>query len=85
MEFVKYPYGGKDRVVVYGPSGDGKTMAAHAKGLARYFRCDLINDGWDGHEPIRNGELALTNIPPPYVAKADRVVPFKRLRAKVWP
>lgn len=48
-------------IVIYGPHGSGKTV--NAARFARRYKAERIVDGWDGVEPLRAGDLALTNRP----------------------
>lgn len=49
-------------VIVHGPQGCGKTSAAQV--LQRHFGCTQIVDEWDGREPLPDGALVMTNLPP---------------------
>jgi len=60
-------------VIVYGPQGIGKTT--HGEALRRYYKCSRLVE-WEG-EPLREGDLALTNELPPYNVPGATAVPFE--------
>lgn len=51
-------------VVIYGPPGSGKTLNCEA--LRRAYNCRRVVDGWGPGIPLVDGDLALTNVAPPY-------------------
>ncbi|MEW8000692.1 MAG: hypothetical protein AB2795_19275 [Candidatus Thiodiazotropha endolucinida] len=66
----------KNTVVVYGPQGCGKTMVAEQ--LKEHFGCtEVKDDEWDGSTLLREGELALTNVPPPYAVSVQKIIKFE--------
>ena len=65
----------RKKVIVYGPQGCGKTLAAEQ--LMRKFGCESLLDEWDGSTQIPPGHLALTCLEPPYEVEADVVVKYE--------
>lgn len=64
--------------IVYGPMGCGKTR--NADQLRRFFAARRIVDGWPNLEDnqLRQGDLALTYLDPPYDVRGARCVSFDR-------
>lgn len=50
--------------IIHGPQGCGKSRNSPA--LLALFGAETVIDEWDGQDPIPDGALALTNVPPPY-------------------
>ncbi len=59
-------------VIVHGPKASGKTRRAEE--LMRHYGCKRIIDEWDGRAPLRDGDLALTNMEPQFFVDDARVV-----------
>ncbi len=59
-------------VIIHGPAGSGKTRRAQA--LLQHYGCKRVVDEWDGRAPLNDGDLAITNIKPPYSIKGARLV-----------
>lgn len=51
-------------VILHGPQGCGKALLAPL--VARRYGCTRIVDEWSGTAPLCDGDLAVTNTPPPY-------------------
>ncbi len=68
--------------VVYGPQGCGKTR--NAKRIAKALGLNAILDDFDGKQPLpRTDTLALTNVVPPRIADARRVLSFEQAMCEV--
>lgn len=70
-------------VIVYGPKACGKTR--HAEQFRKAFDCARVVDDWDGVRPLKEGDLALTNVEPSFYVNVeatviDVVTAFRRLR-----
>lgn len=48
-------------VIIVAPQGAGKSR--HGAALLKALGCARLVDGWDGVEPLRDGDLALTHAP----------------------
>ncbi len=59
-------------VIVHEPRASGKTL--HGEQLRKYYGYDRIVDGWDGQEPLVDGDMALTNAEPPFNVPGAKVV-----------
>ena len=60
-------------VIIYGPQGTGKGL--HAEALKKHFGCQRIVE-WDNpkrSEMLRDGDLALTNLEPPFAVPGAKV------------
>jgi len=51
-------------IILYGEAGIGKTRRAES--LIKEFKCTTIFDNWDGTSKLEDGDLAITNVKPPY-------------------
>lgn len=65
-------------VVIHGPEGSGKTRLARS--LMLHYGCKRIVDGWDGRSPLIDGDLALTNMPPPFAIENTQVVAIEKAK-----
>jgi hypothetical protein len=55
-------------VIVHGPIASGKS--SNARRLLQHFQCTRLVDCWDGRKKLQPGDLALTNMEPPYSVTA---------------
>lgn len=61
----------KNRVVIYGPQGAGKTLIADQ--LMAHYGCERLLDEWDGVTNLQPGDMAITNQEPPNLIELDSV------------
>lgn len=59
-------------VIIHGPMASGKTRRATQ--LLRHYKCKRIVDCWDGRQALMDGDLALTNMEPPFNVYGARAV-----------
>jgi hypothetical protein len=59
-------------VIVHGGQASGKTR--NGQKLIQHYGCKRIVDDWDGKSPLKQGDLALTHMPPPFSVTGARVV-----------
>lgn len=61
--------------VIYGPPGSGKTTNAEA--FMKYYGCARLVDDWLGNTELQPGDLALTNVNPPFDVPRARFIGIK--------
>ena len=63
-------------VIIHGDKATGKTR--NAETFNRLYRCRRIIDDWFPGQKLRDGDLALTNIEPPFNLDNVHVVSIER-------
>jgi hypothetical protein len=68
-------------VIIYGDSATGKTRRREEFKL--YYGCSRIVDGWDGRTKLQDGDLALTNLHPPFNVPGATVVDIAKAKYEI--
>jgi serine kinase of HPr protein (carbohydrate metabolism regulator) len=59
-------------VIIHGPQGCGKTR--YATELLKHYGCKRLVDDWRPNQRLRDGDMALTCEPPPFMGMGIRIV-----------
>lgn len=65
-------------VVIYGSVASGKTR--YAEQYKTHFGCNRIIEEWDGKTLLEVGDLALTQLNPPYSIPTSLIVPVEEAK-----
>lgn len=72
---------GMSIVIVYGGEDTGKTRRSAE--LKKHYGCRRVLDGWDGLQPLKSGDLALTNLQPPFQVPGAQAVSIERAKQAI--
>jgi hypothetical protein len=61
-------------VIVHGTKGCGKTL--NAEKFKQAYKCKRVVDDWHEEMTLKDGDLVLTNLAPPFKIKNAQVVSF---------
>jgi hypothetical protein len=59
-------------VIIHGAQGAGKSR--HAAAFLSHYRCKRLVDDWNGKTRLQDGDLAITNLPPPYAGTRAAII-----------
>ncbi len=71
----------KNIIIIYGAPGSGKTRRAEQ--LRRHYGGKRVIDGWDGGSGLHPGDIALTNLQPPFCQSGARAIPIEKAKAAI--
>lgn len=66
--------------IIHGPQASGKSRRAQE--FMRLYGCTRLVEEWDGKQPLRDGDLALTQMEPPFIADVSgaQIMPITRAK-----
>ena len=70
-------------VIVYGSQNIGKSRRGDQ--LMKHYGCKRLVDEWDGRQKLRDGDLAITNMMPPFSVAGARIVDFITAKSAICP
>lgn len=65
--------------IIYGAQGSGKSRRADE--FLKHYGCTRIVEEWDGKVRLKNGDLAFTNLKPPFTISADAMYTVVSIQA----
>jgi len=68
-------------VIIYGAAGAGKSRRSEM--YKDHFGCKRVVDGWDGLSKLRDGDLAITNVSPPFNVPDAKLVHVVKAKSAV--
>jgi len=68
-------------IILYGLQGSGKSRRAEE--YRAMYGCSRVVDDWDGISPLNDGDLVITNIPPPHNVPNARAIDVVKAKANL--